>query len=45
MSVPFGQSRSAMPIGIQISGGEALPIQLADQIEEAEPWTRGYCRP
>lgn len=42
MSVPFGWNESGLPLAVQLSsrlGGEALLLQLAYQLEEAQPWT------
>ena len=41
ITVPLAQSKSGMPIGIEIDGpvGEdALVLQLAAQLERARPW-------
>ena len=41
MSVPLGQSRDGLPIGIMLSasvGNDALLLAVAAQLERAEPW-------
>lgn len=41
VSLPLGQSKGGMPIGIQIVGpfaGEALLVRLARDLEQAMPW-------
>lgn len=42
MSVPFGWTEDGLPLAVQLSsqlGKEALLLQLAYQLEEAQPWT------
>ncbi len=41
VSLPLHQSRSGLPIGVQLIGGpfqEALLLRLSSQLEAAEPW-------
>jgi amidase len=43
ISLPLAWSKSGLPIGIQFVGcfgEEHLPLQLAAQIEKAEPWSK-----
>ena len=41
ISLPLGQSRSGLPIGVQLAaalGREDLLLQVAAQLEQAMPW-------
>lgn len=43
ISIPLQQSKSGMPIGIEIDGkvgDDALVLQLAAQLERAKPWNK-----
>jgi amidase len=41
ISLPLGETKGGLPIGIQFAGrfaGEATLLSLASQLEEARPW-------
>lgn len=41
MTIPLGQSRGGLPVGVQFVGqpaGEAMLFRLASQLEQAAPW-------
>ena len=45
MSIPCGNSKDGVPIGIQFFGrfaDEALLFRLASQIEDARPWVNNF---